>query len=401
MKKLIICLLLFALLFTGGCWDSKEPGSIAHVLGCGVDKAPDGNVILTLELAIPSGISPLSGGAVGSGAGTSTFYVVSEKGRTIPEAQSKISERVSRTIFWGHNLVIIFGKTAAEQGLRETLNFLYRNFEPREASWVLISKGEAREIFEKGRPVLEKTNSQAIDKLMSANGIGVEFVLFLRDMYRSGSNPAAPSITLVKKDMVAGAQSRALQEPVPGIEGLAVFKSDRLKGFLNPEETYGFHFLRGVYTKPKRLVFITPGIEEKKEISLQALRWTTRVDPVQEENNLKIFIEINLLGNLLAQKGHEDIYDMKILKKIEENASGEVEKLVRAAVVKAQGEYGTDIFGFGETYRNKYRKMWPKAGPRWDEEFAGAKIYLSVKVTVRNTGLETARPEYEKGKTGG
>ncbi len=401
MKKLIICLLLFALLFTGGCWDLKELNSIATVLGCGIDKAPDGDVILTLEMAIPSGICPLSGGAVGSSAGTGTYYVVSEKGRTIPEAQSKISERVSRTIFWGHNLVIIFGKTAAEQGLREVLNFLYRNFQPREASWALISKGDAREIFEKGRPVLERTNSQTIDKLMTINGIGVEIVPFLRDMYRSGSNPATPSITLVKKDLVAGAQSRALQEPVPGIEGLAVFKNDRLKGFLSPEETKGFDFLRNFHTKPKSLVFITPGLEEKKEVSFQTLRWTTRADPVQEGNNLKIFIEINLLGNILAQKGHEDIYDMKVLKKIEEKASGEVERLVRAAVVKAQGEYETDIFGFGETYRKKYRKMWPEVGPRWDEEFAGAEIRLSVKVTVRNTGLETSRPVFEKGKAGG
>ncbi|KUK52757.1 MAG: Germination protein, Ger(X)C family [Desulfotomaculum sp. 46_296] len=395
MKKAVICLLLLTLLFTGGCWDLNELNSIAIVLGTGIDKTPDGEVELTLDIALPSSVNLLGGGTSPT-MGMGNFIVVSEKGKTIYEAQNKINMRLSRRISLGHNLVIIFGKRAAEQGLRDVLNFNYRIFQTREASWVFVSSGEAREIFEKGRPLIERTISQYLDKTTIENGIGVQFIRFVRDIYRQGIEAAVPQITLKKGNLTIGPTGKSEQVPVPDLKGLAVFKGDKLVGFLNEEETKGFRLLRSVYTKQKGMVIAAPGLQAGKELSYEPLRWTIRIDPVQEKNNLKIFVKTDVLGNIVEQRGTENIYNMKTLKRIEQNINGEIERLVQEAIRKAQGEYGTDVFGFGEAYHKKYKKTWPEIGPRWDDMFSNAEIYLDVSAAVRNTGLETSRPVLRK-----
>jgi len=56
MKKLLTCLLLLVLMagILSGCWSRKELQELAIVLGAGVDRTPDGQVQLTLQLSRPS-----------------------------------------------------------------------------------------------------------------------------------------------------------------------------------------------------------------------------------------------------------------------------------------------------------------------------------------------------------
>jgi len=81
LRKLLACLFLLITMISisSGCWSRKELSELAIVLGAGVDRTPDDQVELTLQLARPSAsVAGTTGGAVGTEPPT---WVVSETGR--------------------------------------------------------------------------------------------------------------------------------------------------------------------------------------------------------------------------------------------------------------------------------------------------------------------------------
>jgi len=163
-KLAFFALLIIIAGVLGGCWSRKELSEMAIVLGAGVDRAPGDQVRLTLQIARPSAF--MAGGEGGGGKEPST-WVISETGETILDAQRKLSTKISRHIYWGHNVILVFGEETAREGLRKYTNFFSRGVQSRETMWVMVAKGEARDIL-KSDTELEKSSAQDIGFLARA-----------------------------------------------------------------------------------------------------------------------------------------------------------------------------------------------------------------------------------------
>ncbi len=92
---------------------------------------------------IPQGStqSRQAGGEATGGSGTT--FVQSAQGVNIADALAQLQMKFSRKIFWGHSEVYLFGAEKVERGLKDDMDFLMRDPEPRERAYIFFTKGKA------------------------------------------------------------------------------------------------------------------------------------------------------------------------------------------------------------------------------------------------------------------
>ncbi|GAA3334281.1 hypothetical protein GCM10020331_101630 [Ectobacillus funiculus] len=124
MKKILTLLIVIIPVLTG-CWSRHEVNDVAIVLGVALDKAKNGNLLLSLQIAVPKA----SGGANGSAQGSDHTKINHDgfRKRTIhPRSLSNYSGEKSRGRFFAHDRVIIVGEELARDGVSPILDFFFK-----------------------------------------------------------------------------------------------------------------------------------------------------------------------------------------------------------------------------------------------------------------------------------
>jgi len=391
LRKLLACLALLIIVagVLSGCWSRKEMSELAIVLGAGIDRTPDDQVRLTLQLARPRAFAAAAG--EGAGGKEPPTWVISETGKSILDVQRKLAMRISRHIYWAHDVIVVFGGEAARHGVRKYTNFFSRGLQPRETMWVMVTKGEAKDILETGSE-LEKSSAQDIGFLARARtGYSVNWKDFIMMMATRGSNPIATRVEVLERGVTPGglAGDKTAKQKGVALAGTAVFREDKLAGWLDESETRGLLWLRGEVLKG---VITFPSLTEPgKELSVDIIRGHTEVEPQYDGESVCFNVKIVVEGDFSEDQSKEEIVERKVRKAIEKEMAREIEDKARLVLLKAQGEYGVDIFDFGTAFHRKYPREWAELKGRWDEVFAGAGVDFEVEAHLRRSGLQGRR----------
>lgn len=401
-KKIIsLCLTICLVLPLGGCWSRKELNELAIVLAAGIDRAPNGNILLTLQIARPQAFS--SGSQKSSGTQNNNTWVVSHTGETIMDAQRYLETKVSRQLYWGHDIILVFGEQLAREGLGQDIDFFSRSPDVRETTWILIAQGKASDVLN-SHSQLENTSAQSVGDMARA-GIGMP--VMLKDLTMAlasyGNNPAIPRIALTPSGIPQGT---GMLENIPEageenqkatkvhaevtVTGTGVFKGDKLIGWLDLMETRGLLWLRNEMKKGE--ITVNSKTEHSKHLSVRINKAKTEVEPFYDGKN--VWFEVNLImeGELLEQQSNEKLTDKKYYQAIEQEVADQIKLKAQDTLDKAQHVYGVDIFSFGEAFHRKYKKDWGVMKNHWDEIFATAEVNIQAKATIRRTGLNTNKP---------
>jgi spore germination protein KC len=388
-KAVSLLLILLTLVCLSGCWSRREMSELAIVMGAGVDRTLDNRIRLTLQLARPAAFGGgAETGGVGAAERQNITWVVSETGDTIFEAERNLALKISRRIYWAHNIILVFGAEAAKSGVGNYVDFFMRDPMSRENIWVLVTRGEAKELLE-SHSELEKTSAQSIGFVeRNKAGLAVIFKDFAMALASRGTNPALPAVELQKlgEPQGSGMEEEKQHEEVV-MTGTGVFKDEYLVGWLDTSETRGLLWLRdeinkGIITVP------LPGRPDKL-LSINVVRARTRVEPEYDGENIGFNITITIDGELLEQQSGEDLTIPDKVEEIEAAAAMDVIRKCTVTLEKAQGEYGVDIFNFGEAFHRKYKRDWKELKYQWNDAFAGAQINIYVEAHLRRTGLLT------------
>ncbi|MCL6639188.1 MAG: Ger(x)C family spore germination protein [Firmicutes bacterium] len=391
-KKASVFLWLILLTFLpGGCWSRVEITEVAVVLGTGVDWTADGMVRLTVQIARPAAFA---GGGEATGGGKEAApasWVVTAEGKTIEEAERCLAMKVPRDIYWGHCVILVLGEDMAKKGTRVATNFFQRDRQPRETMWIMVAKGEAKDFLET-YSILAKTSAQAAGFLTRMKtGYTVQIREFAEMLASKGVQPVATRVEVKEAGITPGPGRE--KEPVElkqvELNGVAVFKDDKLIGWLEDDETRGLLWLKGEIMKGTVTV-PSPG-EPDKAVSVRIRRGYTRVTPEYDGEYLGFDVMVEVEGDMVEQQSGEDLAEPDKIKILENEIAGEIGASAAAALDKARREYGVDIFGFGDAFHRKYKKEWRELKDRWDEEFARAEVNITVAAHVRDTGLLTKR----------
>jgi spore germination protein KC len=367
-------LLIFTTLFLSGCWDRREVNDIAIVLATGIDKTNNNKIELSVQIIIPTA---MGGGQQGSVGGGRTTAVKKATGTTIFDAMSHLQEEIPRYIFWGQNQIIVFGDTLAKEGIHKYIDFFVHHPSQRIRSFVFVNQGKAIDVL-KTIPALERSSTE-IPRELAKFHIGLSLTLreLLNMLDSEGESAAVPSIKVEKEpDGTSGVH----------LSGTAVFKKDKLKGFINDKVTRGVMWIRdemklsSVTVKPKGADAL---------ISFNLIHSNTKLIPKVENGKWKMTIKIVTEDDMVENQTTLNVSNPKVSKSLEKQLVQKINKRVRIALGRVQKEMKVDILGFAEVFHRYYPEEWSKMKGQWSDKFPEVEVEVDTKAYIRRPGMST------------
>lgn len=123
-----------------------QTSELALVEAVGIDRTDDGRLKLTLQIFAPRG----SGSATAVDSSKNNSAILTATGDTISQAVEQANQMQGKTMFLGHNRVIVLGQSLVAESIQPILSFFDRSENTRQNARVLVSAVTAEEIVSTG-----------------------------------------------------------------------------------------------------------------------------------------------------------------------------------------------------------------------------------------------------------
>ncbi|NLY43368.1 MAG: Ger(x)C family spore germination protein [Clostridiaceae bacterium] len=392
LKKCIIFLnICFLIFITSGCWNNHDITDVSIAVAAGLDKTEDDTIELTLQLVKPAVVRARKYG----GFEESAVSVFSSTGDMVFQAVRNILSSVNKKVYFGHLQLIVIGEELAREGISDILDFFERDHEINPKAYVIIAKGTTARKVLHANSKLETIPAIHITSLLE-NDIALPKInkkmLFdlLRETSHKGHDITIGVIEIEEKD---GADKELLVGDMK-VTGTAVFKKDKLVGWLDPAETRGY-LLVADKVKSGIINIPDPLTEEGRKIAIEIIRSRGKRDVLIQDGHIILSIEIEAIGNIGEQQSVKDIITIEKGKMLAEQLNDAIKKNVKEVIEISQKKFKSDIYGFGQIVHIKYPDYWKQIKDNWDYEFSNATVDIQVTSTIKRPGLITqpTRPQ--------
>jgi len=415
MKKTLV-LIIISMIFLSGCFDAFEPDDMTFVVALGLDNGTDGNLVITLLLAVPIavGVGPEPGEI------DNATNVITVAAPTILGGINVINSLISKRVNFAHAKLIVISKELAEQGIERFINTFTRYREFRPDTYIGITLGSAEEFLKSSKPVLEFNPSKHFELVMESykytgfsNGSTIEefysrmestceeAVAILLDVSQiQESKEFTELFQKIKNEGNEILEGDYNAETIPVVYenkvrqmGSAVFKSDKMVGELTGLETFYYLMVSGklgemYYTLPD------PGSESESTdrnrdyVSLRlAEARKPQIKVKIKENKPVINVKVSLEGDILAITGKNDYSTGDGLNELENYASEYIRERVVSFLEKTRDEFKSDICSIGK-YVKKTFILWEDwVNFNWTEKYEKADFNVDVNVKIRRPGI--------------
>lgn len=385
-----LILLLSIILLTTGCWNRRELNELGIAVAAGVDKEGD-RYRLSVQVVDPGQVTAQKGA---SGGAAATLYT--SEGDSVFEAARRITQISPRKIYFSHLRVFLIGESLARQGIGETLDFLFRDHEFRPDFYLVVAKGasalETLKIMTPLEPVPANKlfSSLETSEINWSPSIAITLDELIDNLASSGQNPVLTALEINGDPKIGENKDNITSISTPTqlkYSGLAAFNKDKLVGWLNEQESRGYHDIHGGI---KSTILHIPCPDGGKVI-IESIRSSTKVKGSVIQGQPQIDIQVTAEGNVGAAGCKKlDITDPSTVPGLEKEIEEKLIGFMEAAIEKAQRELKTDIFGFGEAIRRSNPKAWKTMEKNWNEEyFTGLPINIKTDFVIRRIGMTT------------
>lgn len=370
-----LCLVLLLIVSsTTGCWNLREPDQLAFVSGTGLDLTKDGQLQISVQIVIPSGIGGGQDSGGGGGTKKKSFRVISATGKNIYDTVPNLQTQLSRSLFLGHREIILIGQRLAEHGIGNLLDEFIRNPQSELRSRIYVVKnGQAKDILS-AEPIFEPfTSTELVREQVTLGLKRYYFLNFLSDALSQGLQPMLPTVRLTD-----------LKQFV--YSGTAVFNKDeglKLVGFLNIKESFHANWITNRQTEFSITSFVTQG-DGNVSLKLQSLGRRIHVKMVDEQ--IQIDVLLTGEGTIVENNSNLDPTKLKDLYIIQDELSQTTRKSIQQLIEKVQKQYKTDIFGFGESVHQQHPYQWRTLKRDWNDTFPELHVSVKVELQCKNPG---------------
>ncbi|MHB1421205.1 MAG: Ger(x)C family spore germination protein, partial [Bacillota bacterium] len=412
MKKIravaLFLLLVLLAMVISGCWDLRELETDAMIVGIGIDKGPGDELTLSVEQAMPTSVGGGGASAGGGGGGMimTSRLVHRARGKILTEARDRLETVLVRQLFFGYTGVIVVGEEAAREDMDRIIAFIYRSPLIRRSAFILITPGKASDVLATLHPH-ESTASEIIRNLLTeTDQTGVAFPVRVGELFEilaiPGIEPVATRVTVSAEQTTPsspgeadhtdkGMQNEASDLPSKTgqhkIEGMAVFKGDRLVGWLDKDESRGWGWILG-RIKHGHSDVLTPrsarGRFSPVTFRLEGGKTSTKIS--FKDGQPVALLTIKAKGDVLEWVNSQNLVDPGVIRSLEADYAAKIKSQAEAAVRKAQ-EFNSDIFGFGFAFFRQHRQEWKtEFAQKWPEIFPQMRVEVKVEATILHTG---------------
>lgn len=364
--------LLVLLVVLGGCWDSRSLDQRAFVIMMGIDRPEEHIFEVTVE--VPLGATG-GGGEAGLLGTDRQWEGVSARAISVERALETISANLARELDLRLLSTVVIGEEMARHGLHD-LDWLSRTLDVPSVANVAVTRGKAAKV------ALGESHLFAVPGLFPHFTLGGTFT-------RSPAVVPTPVWLIMLRlfhSPFEDAYAAGLTVDEQGIntDGLAVFRDNRLAGWLDKEETELFGMVKaGRYqgVLSRRLPETQAGW-----VSFSVQGGRTRLGVRLEDDEPVLTIDQNLRGTLRELVGRR-ITDLAQELRVEQDLA-ESQRQALAELVARLQEIGSDALGFGEIMRRRHPRHPAVAdGKTWQEAYARARVEVAVQVVITTPGF--------------
>jgi spore germination protein KC len=400
-----VCAVLCLSMATTGCFDRHELEQQAFVTSIAVDKAPGGMVDCTFRIALP--VNTAGGGSANTGktpqAGTTP---VTYRARSITEAMALANTSVERVLTFTHLTSVIIGEDLAKDGISQQLQPLVRYREFRRTVMLAVCKGKGRDFLMAEQPMLERSPARMADALVQVGGAsglipGDRLHDFLTALQSPHEAPMASCVAInsaVESDpegkngvqennlsFEAGSIRRAGGNPVEWA-GAAVFRGDRLVGYLNARETILLQLLRGQLRRTK-LEFQDPQ-DPAKTIGIFLRRERNPQYRIRRGHPLAVTIQVPLDADLMSTETQTDYSQPANREYLERQLTQMMSKEMEALLTKLIRQYHADVVPISRQARPMFATYQQFASYPWERQLEGAQFKVVPNLHIRRFGVQ-------------
>ncbi|EHB68243.1 MULTISPECIES: Ger(x)C family spore germination protein [Paenibacillus] len=389
MKRILALILLHIVvtLLLSGCWNRRELNELAIAVAAGVDWVDD-RYRLTVQVAIPGQVTSKKSGGPQAPA---TLYTA--EGDTIFEASRRMTQVSPRKIYFSHLRMFLMDEAMAREGIAKVLDLLSRDHEFRPDFYLVITRGATAEETLKIMTQMETIPAnklyeslQTSEKAWSAS-MTVTLDELINDLTSSGKHPVLTGLIITGDRDIGRTRKNVENIDTPGqlkYSGLAVFKLDKLIGWLNEKDSRNYRLISG---DVKSSVSFIPCKNEGK-IIIETLRTDSKLKGRIVESRPEMDIRINMEGNIGAVEcSGLDLSEPATVRELEAEMEENLKRSLESVVDKVQSKFKVDIFGFGEAFRRSHPREWKEMEKTWNERyFPNLKTNIHVDYKIRRTG---------------
>lgn len=379
----LIGIIFISLLLTG-CWDKREINDLAIATAISIDKKDDeyhvaAQVVLPTELSMKGGM------------GSSPVTLYEASGKSVNEAIRKLTQVSPRIIYLGHLRVVVISEELAKEGIATTVDFLSRGWELRSDFYMIVSKGrDAKEILNV-QTSLEQIPSNELYNILHtseanySSTVAVNFFELKTNLERDGKEGVLTGVEILG-DPKKGSSKQNVEMIIPDakikFKELAVFKKDKLVGWLDEQESRGFNEATNQVKSTIGLVSCPDG----GEVSIHTKKYNSKIKSKTTSNNPEIEIKVNIVANLGEVSCDIDLTKEKTIEMLQKEYEKVVKNDIQETIKVVQQKYQSDIFGFGAAIYKSNPQQWKKVKDNWDEIFAELPVSVEVKVQISHFG---------------
>ena len=369
----VFCLSAFFLL--SGCWDYRGLNEITLVSGVAVDKDPlTGRYVVSCE-TIDLTQSLQEKGPTGK--------VIASEGSTIFEAVRNAKKRLANKLYFGNAQVLVLSEQVVrENNLGDVIDWFLRDAECRETVHVMISQEKrASDLFrvsgtDQTVAAFELNNIVSKDPEFTSTTLPLEIYKVYNTIQCPGISSILPAFHVTQNE----------GEEVDELNGIAIFKNERLQGYLSSEDSKYFLFVtNGV---KGGILPISSNNDGKNDVSLEIFENKTKPSFTYKDGKLKITLKVQTTVDLAEAETKINTSDDQTIDKLEKAGAEQLKKRMEAVIKKVQDQYNSDIFGFGKLIYKKNPKLWETLSPGWDTLFPNLEVEITPEIRIINTVLK-------------
>ena len=369
-------MLVTALLLTG-CWGVAPMEKTGLVALMGIDMASGNRYRVTVAVINPLGLPTPTGGT----AGGTPELLRSAVASTTAEAVRRLSATTYLNLDFTHVKGIVVSEQVARMGLAAPLEFMARSPQFLETSWLYVAHGESaatilsdsQQMTPDAGEVLAGTTAWAQHLFP---GYADRLFTFLNQMQTVGDEPATAGV---------GVDTSQGKGPTLAfrLTGTAMFRADRLVGWLDESQTFGWLVATG---RAKQQTFVAPA-SDGGAFTLQLLGVRRRIRITHGASGPQAEIRVDVKVAVVAtERAPADFWASPAASQVVRASAVEVLTTdIRAALQVAQSA-GADIFSLGEYVRVQDPADWYRMRGRWNTSAFGH-MPASVQVVVNISAL--------------
>lgn len=358
-KHRVLFLIMICIAVLIGCSRTKIIDKISIVQIFGFDQAENGELIGTA--LFPDYTKSKDGDQIQS---------LEEQAVASVLVVSKMAEHTSNPIEVAKLRVILFGKNYAEAGIGNMAERLLLTPQLGTHVQIATSTQSARDILLNFKKEKSLTLSERIEQNMEGQYLPkMNLHIFLNHFYGEGMDAYVPMITLDEKNRVM-------------VNGMGVFKDDKLKLHLNREKSTLFSYVKDYQTPTIFKINLNDQNDKKEFIIVRS--YHSKKDWHWDKEKEQLYLRLNLKISLTQYPNKFNVEKQENFREIEKIVEKKIEKGI-LDLVETLKKNEVDPIGIGNIVRSK--------DSTWEEEsfykkYPTLPIHVNVKLEIIHSGLK-------------